>query len=173
MVTFLFALRFSAKFTKFEGFFSLGFIHFRFSIERLPLLNLGVVEAEKIHVEKVRDVIQKKQYVLDSTKRKTLSSGNQKKFSVSWDEVSGRNSTDSTKKGVNVPQVTEPLEQNFVHDFFGTQLIIGDIRVGKNLPKSLHRLEIIKNQVFIDNIPQEVNQGELEKIKSLIRNSRR
>jgi hypothetical protein len=64
------------------------------------------------------------------------------------------------------------MEATFVHDFFGSQLVIGDIRIGHSLARKKHRLEITKNQLLIDNNPQDVNQGDLERIKALIREMR-
>jgi hypothetical protein len=59
-----------------------------------------------------------------------------------------------------------------MHKFFGSQLLVGDRVIISNHPRKLHTLEIIKKQMIIDNIPYPINEGDLENIKRIIRESR-
>ena len=79
---------------------------------------------------------------------------------------------DNTIEAKSPAAYTPPLEDVFKHKFFGSSLTIGDIRLFNGLSKQLHTLEIIGNSLYVDNIVQQVNVGDLERIKKLIRESR-
>jgi len=162
MLTVILAIRFSLRFSHFKGFFSLGWIHVRVAIEKAPVSHAAQIRAE----------VAKSGYVLDSTKRRSLQPANQKVIPKGWTDPSIE--ADATKRRVAtvIAPITPPLEQTFIHDFFGSQLVIGEMRIGGNLTRKKHRLEITHDQLLIDNMPQVVNQGELEVIKALIRSAR-
>jgi hypothetical protein len=57
-------------------------------------------------------------------------------------------------------------EGGFYHKFYGSQLVVGKTPVVQNLPTQLHALEITKGgQLFVDNIPYEVNPSDIHRIK--------
>lgn len=160
MITFVVAIRFTSSFQRFKGFLSLGFLHFRVAFEyQKGMTTIEAAEARKMAI--------KPQYQLDETKRLSLQPANQLKVPQGWTEV---RTSDPTKIRVSQVPITKPLEDSFVHDFFGSQLVIGDMRIGSGLPRKMHRLEITKDRLTIDNKTYEVNQGELERIKQLLRN---
>lgn len=165
MITFVFAVRFTMNITKFRGYLSLGFMHIRFAMERLKPIN-------QIEADEARKLARRAQYRLDAHKRKSLQPVNNIPIPKGWDAAAAKPKSQSTKARVGNLPVTPPLENTFTHDFFGSQLVIGDIRIGQGLTKTKHRLEIRRDQLTIDNVPQQVNQGELERIKQLIRASR-
>lgn len=162
MITFVFALRFTAYLAKFKGFLTLGFIHIRLAGEYQPRMN-------KIEADEARKLNRRPQYKLDATKRRSLMAQNQIPVPKGWSEEIAPK---VTKRRISNIPISPPIERTFTHDFFGSQLVIGDIRIGQGLTKKLHRLEINKNQLTIDNVPQDINQGELERIKQVIRESR-
>jgi len=164
-LAFVFILKFTSYVIKFPGFLSLGFLHVRLAVEHKK--NLSVLEANE-----ARMLQRKPQYRLDATKRKSLSPSNQETIPNGWDVVSVPQK-DPTKRRMSEYVLTPPIESTFVHDFFGSQLIIGDMVVCRSLQKTKHRLEISGDRLTVDNIPQTVNQGELEKIKQIIRESRK
>jgi hypothetical protein len=52
------------------------------------------------------------------------------------------------------------------HKFFGSQLIVGDITVIRNLNNQLHKLEITAGgQLYIDNQPHVINPDDLMRVK--------
>jgi len=74
--------------------------------------------------------------------------------------------------GKLVKKRTPPISQPFEHKFFGTSLNINGRTLFQGLGRNLHRLEIIGDQVFIDNQPQAMNFGDIERIKEVIREAR-
>lgn len=70
-------------------------------------------------------------------------------------------------------EVKKAIEQVFEHEFHGSMLRIGDIQIGGQFSKGKHRLEIIGNLLYVDNIPQTINSGDLERIKDIIRQIRK
>jgi len=70
------------------------------------------------------------------------------------------------------PKPSAPLDKAFEHKFYGTQLTVGNFRVVSNLSKGMHRLEIVQNQLYVDNKPYPANFGDVERMKSLIREGR-
>lgn len=57
-------------------------------------------------------------------------------------------------------------EGGFYHKFYGSQLIVGTTPLVQNLATQSHALEITKGgQLFIDNIPYEVNPSDVHRIK--------
>jgi len=107
---------------------------------------------------------------MDSTKRKSLQPTNRKK-----DESTMAMEGEKPKTRVSPPAPVQPtpkLEKTFTHKFFGSSLNIGDMKLFSGLNNQLHRLEITKDQLYIDNKPYIINQGDFERIKSLIRQSR-
>ena len=151
MITIVFALRFTRAISSFKGFLSLGFIHLRIAIER--------VRSEKF----VKEVLaSKKDFVMDETKHRSLHSANQPKVKSNSPEIA------MAHKPLVMPKKTPPMETGFTHEFFGSELTVGDIKLCQGLTREKHTLEIEHDQLRIDNIPKRINQGELEKIKALI-----
>ena len=65
--------------------------------------------------------------------------------------------------------ITDPLTHPFEHKFFGRSLAVGNYTICDGLDNSVHRLEIVQNQMYVDNKPYRANVGDLERIKTLIR----
>mgnify|MGYP001236361912 CR=1 FL=1 len=189
MLTFSFIIKFTRRWTHLEGFLiSLGFFHLRIALEtqatqikaleapiEIPKEMIQVAKAieektkaaEGIGAESIRSRIMQKNFILDATKRKSLQPSNLASI-PGWNE----HFEPPKEHHVPHPKITGPLEKTFIHDFFGSQLMVGDMRIGGGLSKGRHRVEITQDQLRIDNIPQVVNQGELERIKDIIRASR-
>lgn len=172
MITFVFAVRFTAYLAKYKGFLSLGFFHIRLALEHQKI--------GKIDAAQARVMARIPQFQMDMTKRKSLMPSNQVHVPANWELVKGTDKesliphqTDPTKRRVGNLPVTAPIPTTFIHDFFGSQLTIGDMVIGKGLAKKKHRLEITHDQLTIDSVPQDVNQGELERIKQIIRENRK
>lgn len=149
MFDWVFIVRFTSFFAMLKGFFSLGFVHLKIttSTKAIPKKR----EPKEISAAKKEAGITR-----DPTKQKSLQPGNR------------RSSPEQ-----NAKKLTERLDgASFVHDFFGSKLVVNNATLVSNLSRKKHRLEITGNQMFIDNDPYPINQGELERIKKVIRDSR-
>jgi hypothetical protein len=163
MFTFSFIFRLTRQWTSLKGFLSLGFIHFQIGWEARK-------DIPEIQAHMIRQRMMEKDYTLDSTKRKSLQPGNMSVPIPGWRDR--MIAPPSKQRIANHTKATPPLENTFIHDFFGSQLMVGDMQIGQGLSKGKHRLEITQDQLRIDNVPQVINQGELERIKEIIRESR-
>ena len=68
-----------------------------------------------------------------------------------------------------IPKDTAPLSRPFEHIFYGRALSVGEYRIVEGLSNGQHRLEIVQNQMYVDNKVYRANTGDLERIKTLIR----
>lgn len=178
MLCLSFVVRFTRTFESFPGFWSLGFLHFQIKADtsvlpprraRLTAGDLIKLKAESPTSQEARRLMQQPYYKLDKTKRKSLQPTNQANLPKGWD-------TELVKPEPRVTitpmPLTPSLEHSFTHSFYGSTLMVGDVRMAAGLSKAMHKLEITKDQMLIDGHPQDINQGDLERIKEMIRSTR-
>ena len=65
---------------------------------------------------------------------------------------------------------TAPFKEDFSHNFFGSQITIGNVTI-QNLPKKLHILDITNDQLYIDGQHRPMHTGEIERIKTILRDN--
>lgn len=132
------------------------------------------VAESKLSAEVIRkDALLASKIVMDATKRKSLRPSNREKIPDGWEEVAEKfitkplpqNRSELSKKEAEVVK-----DDSFMHKFYGSQLVIGDLLVGTNLPVKLHTLEITKdNKVFIDNNPYAINHHDVGQMKVILK----
>ncbi len=178
MLCLSFVVRFTRTFESFPGFWSLGFLHFQIKADTsvlpprrrsLTAGDLLKIKADSPTAAEARRLMEQPYYKLDRTKRKSLQPTNQANLPKGWDVELPTLEDRVTKKPM---RLTPSLEQSFTHNFYGSTLMVGDVRLAAGLSKAMHKLEITKDQLLIDGHPQDVNQGDLERIKEMIRSTR-
>jgi len=190
MFTVAFGFRITAKPSwpwnpRFKGWITLFWFHFLFSAEldRTSKLELLLTSNETQALEVFKQ--------LDLTKRKTLQPGEKAVPpgfpEVDFDKLLEIQAAELIKKpakpkkgkgGRNKPlQPGNVVEDGFFkeealkkkpfeHKFFGTQLVVDDIVVIRQLNNHLHHMEITAHgQLYIDKQPYPVNPTDLMKIK--------
>lgn len=166
MLTISFVVRFTRHVESFPGFLSLLFVHFKLYSSSVPTLSSGQIAASE-----ARKVIQQPAFRMDPTKRRSLQPNNQPPMPPPSVEVKPKPLEVEPRKTQTAMPFTPNLSASFEHRFYGSSLTIGEIRIGGGLSKGLHTLEITKDQLLIDSVPQNVNQGDLERIKEMIRST--
>lgn len=170
-------VRFTRTVESFPGFWSLWLFHVKLIIDRsaVPRVKLSARDLLKLQAERstptaheARILRAKSFYQLDPTKRKSLQPTNQEGLPKGWDEAVAR-PDDLVKRPM---PLTAPLEDSFHHVFYGSMLRVGDVTIASGLSKTTHKLEITKDQLLIDGHPQAINQGDLERIKDMLRSTR-
>jgi len=114
-------------------------------------------------------------FMMDETKRKSLQPANHHPIPAGWDLVKAeieRDAKSKAKQNRRHTPHTPPMERNFEHKFFGSQLTVEGTKLIGGLSRGKHTMEIVGNQMFIDNDQVKINEGDLERIKDLIRKSR-
>lgn len=156
MFDLVFIVRFTSFFAMLEGFLSLGFVHLKITTSTKAIHKKREPKEEKREPKEVSATKKEAGIKRDPTKQKSLQPGNR------------RSSPEENAKKLE-QQIDDA---SFVHDFFGSKLVVNNATLVSNLSRKKHRLEITGNQLFIDNDPHPINQGELERIKKVIRDSR-
>lgn len=109
--------------------------------------------------------------IADPTKRKTLQPGKRPlptgyRQQDRIDEIIEKQLQPGVERTEGQVLLEKELEsKSFEHRFFGSQLIVQNVVVAKNLDRRLHQMEIMGNKVYIDGNPYAVNPTDLMKIK--------
>jgi hypothetical protein len=141
---------------------------------------------EKHREQMIREAMKKKP--LDPTKRRSLQPGQHpmpKGFREALDfeavpVVPKVIAKEETKKALLSRQSSRSEKEDhaakhdgFYHKFFGSQLIVGERVVLSGLTKKIHAMEITKSgQLFVDNIPFEMNPTDIVRMREELAKSR-